>query len=113
MKYADQNVNMPQAPPNYLFADEEVCRKTLSENGFDESTVSFTTHLVEWEVPSAEYLFETELNAGVRTASFLKRQTPETISKIKEAVVEGMKQFYDGENYRLRFCGCVVAGRKK
>jgi ubiquinone/menaquinone biosynthesis C-methylase UbiE len=110
MKYADQNVNMPEAPPSYLFSDENLAKELLNKNGFD--LVSFTNHIVSWQVPSAEYYFETELSAGVRKASFLKRQTPETISKIKAEVALKMQRFYDGESYKLQFCGCVVAATK-
>jgi ubiquinone/menaquinone biosynthesis C-methylase UbiE len=111
MKYGDQNVNMPQAPPNYYFSDEKLTKEILQKNGFGD--ISFVDHLIEWKVPTAEFLFETELKAGVRASAFLKRQTIDTLAKIKSAVVEGMQQFYDGESYRLKFCGCVVAGKKK
>jgi hypothetical protein len=110
MKFADQNVNMPEAPPNYYFSDEKLTTELLMKNGFEN--VSFVNRVIEWKVPSAEFYFETELKAGVRSSAFLKRQTAETLSKIKTAVTEGMQQFYDGENYRLKFCGCIVAGRK-
>jgi len=110
MKHADKNVNMPEAPPSYLFSDENLTTDLLMKNGFGD--ISFIDQLVEWVVPSAEYLFETDMNAGVRTASFLKRQSPETLSKIKKDVVAGMEQFREGDHYRLKFCGCVVAGRK-
>ena len=112
MQFADQNIKMPEAPPHYLFSDEQLCRKTLAENGFNEASVSFKNQFVEWIVPSAEFYFETELEAGVRTAAFLKLQTGETLSKIKEAVTTGMKQFYDGRQYRLKFCGCIVSAEK-
>ena len=111
MKYADQNVNMPEAPPSYYFSDEKLTTELLQRSGFDN--VTFTDRLIEWIVPNAEYYFNTELNAGVRTGTFLRRQTPETLSVIKQAVIEAMQQFYDGNSYRLRFCGCVVAATKK
>ncbi len=111
MKHADKNVNMPEAPSSYYFSDEKLTTDLLLKNGFDN--ISFEDRLVEWIVPSAEFLFETEINAGVRTSSFLKRQTAETISKIKQDVIEGMEQFREGDQYRLKFCGCVVAGWKK
>jgi ubiquinone/menaquinone biosynthesis C-methylase UbiE len=111
MKYADQNVKMPEAPPSYYFSDEKLTTELLSKNGFDN--IRFADQIVEWVVPSAEYLFETELNAGVRTASFLKRQTSETLSKIRQAVAKGMERFYDGTQYRLQFCGCIISGTKK
>jgi len=112
MHFADQNIKMPEAPSHYLFSDEQLCRKILVENGFNEASVYFKNQLVEWIVPSADFYFETELNAGVRTAAFLKLQTGETLSKIKEAVTAGMKQFYDGRQYRLKFCGCIVSAVK-
>ena len=112
MQFADQNIKMPEAPSQYLFSDEELCRKILAENGFDEGSVRFKDLIVEWIVPSADFYFETELNAGVRTAAFLKLQTGDTLSKIKEAVTVGMKQFYDGRQYHLKFCGCIVSAVK-
>ena len=113
MQFADQNIKMPEAPDSYLFSDEQLCRQTLKENGFDMSSIRFKYHLAEWIVPSSEFLFETELNAGVRTASFLKLQTEETLAKIKEAVIQGMLQFYDGRQYRLQFCGCIISAKKE
>lgn len=113
MRFADQSKKMPDAPDHYLFSNEQLCRQTLAENGFDPASIRFNDLLVEWVVPSSEFLFETELKAGVRTAALLKLQTEETLARIKEAVKEGMQQFYDGEKYRLQFCGCVVSTRKK
>ncbi len=112
MQFADQNIKMPEAPSHYLFSDEELCRKILAANGFNEESVSFKNQFVEWTVPSAEFYFETELNAGVRTAAFLKLQTSEILSKIKEAAIAGMTQFYDGRQYHLKFCGCIVSAVK-
>ena len=111
MKYANQNVNMPDAPPNYYFSDEKLTTELLQQIGFDN--VTFTDHLIEWVVPTADFYFNTELNAGVRSGTFLRRQTPEALSLIKEAVVEDMQQFYDGNGYRLKFCGCVIAATKR
>ena len=111
MKYANQDVNMPEAPPNYYFSDEKLTTELLQRIGFEN--VTFDDHLIEWVVPTAEYYFNTEVNAGVRSGAFLRRQTRETLSLIKQAVVEGMQQFYDGSGYRLKFCGCVVAATKK
>jgi ubiquinone/menaquinone biosynthesis C-methylase UbiE len=111
MKYAREDVNMPEAPPNYYFSDQKLTTEVLERIGFDN--VTFTDHLIEWVVPTAEYYFNTELNAGVRSGTFLRRQTPETLSLIKQAIVEGMQQFYDGTGYRLKFCGCVFAATKR
>ncbi len=108
-RYADMNVSMPEAPDNYMFSDEKLCRKMLAENGFSKAGFRFTYYPVEWAVPTASFLFETELKAGVRTAALLKRQPADRLEKIKKAVSEGMKQFFDGEQYRLQFCGCIIS----
>ncbi len=112
MEHADQSIKMPDAPPHYLFSDEKLCRDTLAEKGFDVTGFQFQTKFIEWKVPSADFYFETELNAGVRTAAFLKKQTPETLTKIKATVKEKMQQFYNGETYSLEFCGCIISSRK-
>jgi ubiquinone/menaquinone biosynthesis C-methylase UbiE len=111
--YADMNVDMPQAPDSYLFSDDELCKQVLTENGFSESSFDFRYHLAEWVVPTAEFLFDTELRAGVRTAALLKRQSMITLKKIRQNVMEGMEQFRAGEQYRLPFCGCIISARKE
>lgn len=111
MKYADQNVGLPEAPDSYLFSDEQLCVKTLEAKGFEK--VKYKNLDVKWIVPSAEYFFETEIKAGVRTASLLKRQTKETLTKIKAAVVNEMQQFYENGKYHLKFCGCIISAMKK
>jgi SAM-dependent methyltransferase len=111
--HADMNVDMPQAPDSYLFSDDELCKQVLAENGFSSTSFDFRYQLAEWIVPSAEFLFDTELKAGVRTAALLKRQSATTLEKIRKNVMEGMEQFRDGEQYRLPFCGCIISARKE
>ena len=109
-KLADLDVNMPAAPDSYMFSDEKLCKQLLTENGFED--FRFRDQYVQWMVPSAEFLFETELNAGVRTAALLRRQSDKTLKKIKEEVTAGMQRFFDGKQYRLEFCGCIVSAEK-
>ncbi|HLF63154.1 MAG TPA: class I SAM-dependent methyltransferase [Saprospiraceae bacterium] len=113
MQFADQSIQVPDAPAHYLFSDEQLCRNVLIEHGFDASGIQFRRHFIEWNVPTADFYFETEMRAGVRTVAFLKPQTSETLAKIKAAVREKMQQFYTGESYRLKFCGCVIAAVKR
>jgi ubiquinone/menaquinone biosynthesis C-methylase UbiE len=109
-QYADQTVSMPESPPYDLFSDEQLCREVLTKIGFD--AIQFNTRVVAWRVPSADYYFETELHAGVRTSAFLKKQTSHVLEGIKHAVRERMEEFYDGEAYVLKFCGCIISGIK-
>jgi len=112
-KFADKNVPMPAAPPYDYFEDKEVCRSFLSDAGFDPQTMQYETNLVIWKVPTAGYLFEAELNAGVRNAAFLRQQSTETLEKIKLAAEEGMQKFKTNEGYDLPFLGCIISAETK
>jgi ubiquinone/menaquinone biosynthesis C-methylase UbiE len=110
MKFADTSLKVPQPPEGNVFSDQSLTKELLLKNGF--STIQFQDHYVEWEVPTADYFFDKELNAGVRTAAFLKLQTPETLAKIKAEVANRMKEVYNGKNYTLKFCATVVSAKK-
>lgn len=113
MQFADQSIQVPDAPAHYFFSDEQLCRNILVEQGFDDSGIQFERHFIEWNVPTADFYFETEMRAGVRTRAFLKPQTPEILGKIQAAVREKMQQFYTGEVYCLTFCGCIISAVKR
>ena len=112
-KFADMNVPMPAAPAYDYFEDPQNCRSFLSEAGFDPQTLFYETKLVRWLVPTSEFLFEAELNAGVRNAAFLRQQSPENLQKIKEAAEQGMQQFKVKDGYDLPFLGCIIAAQKR
>ena len=111
-KFADMNVPMPAAPAYDYFEDKKNCEKFLSDAGFDPKTMHYKTKLVRWKVPAAGFLFEAELNAGVRNAAFLRQQSEETLQKIKLSVEQGMQQFKINEVYNLPFRGYIVAAEK-
>src|SRR5438477_6866188 len=77
--HANLDIDLPLGPPHYLFENESEFRKALARAGFSGSSMTFKTHRIEWQVPSARFVFDAELNAGVRTAGLLVRQTPETL----------------------------------
>lgn len=106
-KYADMNVPMPDAPAYDLFANEKTCRTKLSEAAF--GSIKFTKKNVSWVVPTAGYLFDAELNAGVRNAAFLQQQSGDTLQKIKADVEINMQQFKTAEGFELPFCGCIIS----
>jgi SAM-dependent methyltransferase len=84
--HANVDVDLPEGPPHYLFAGREEFRKALDRAGFDGTSMTFKVHTIEWKVPSARFIFDAELNAGVRTAGLLARQTPEQLSAIQSAI---------------------------
>ena len=112
-KFADMSVSMPAAPPFDYFENKKNCSDFLAKAGFDPGTLHFEFKLVKWLVTEAGFLFEAELNAGVRNAAFLRQQTTENLQKIKMAVEEGVQQFKVKEGYELPFTACIIAAEKR
>jgi ubiquinone/menaquinone biosynthesis C-methylase UbiE len=111
-KFADMNVPMPAAPPYNYFENKENCNDFLKQAGFDPQTMLYETELATWVVPTADFLFEAELNGGVRNAAFLRQQKPEVLQKIKEASAEGIQKFKVKDGYGLPFMACIIAAQK-
>lgn len=92
-KHAKLNVGLPEGPPYYLYGEKEECRKILERIGFAGDSLRFETRTVEWRIPTAQYLFEAERDAGVRTAGLLARQSPEALTAIAQAIEAGVRVF--------------------
>ena len=91
--HANLDVDLPEGPPHYLFAGPDEFRKALDRAGFDGASMTFKVHTIEWRVPSARFVFEAELNAGVRTAGLLARQTPATLRAIQSAIENTIRPY--------------------
>jgi len=110
--HANLNVGLPEGPPKYLYGEREECRQVLERAGFDSASMSYQTRIVEWHHPHADYYFEAERNAGVRTAGILARQTPETLEAIRIAIESGIKQYAREDKFVLPIPAHVVVVSK-
>src|SRR2546423_809105 len=110
--HANLNVDLPPGPPYYLFESPEEFRSALERAGFDGASMSFKVHRIEWKVPTASFIFEAELNAGVRTAGLLARQTPEVLRAIRAALEKAVKPYARGNGFAIPKAAYVVAARK-
>jgi ubiquinone/menaquinone biosynthesis C-methylase UbiE len=111
--YADMSVPLPQGPPYYLYTSQSECRRVLQEAGFEERSLTFDTITIDWRIPSPEFLFEAERDAGVRTAALLSLQTPERLENIRLAIVRGVRNHAKGDLFAIPMAAHVVAIRKK
>ena len=112
-QYANQDVCVPQGPEYFAYSQPRACQAVLTKAGFDPSTFSFETVVSEWVVPSPNFLFESELHAGVRTAALLRAQTPETLEKISQQIAAAVVRYEKGDGYAIPFAAHVVTGRRK
>src|SRR5438128_6649011 len=61
--HANIDVDLPTGPPHYLFAGREEFRQALERAGFDGASMIFKLHTIEWNVPTARFIFDAERNA--------------------------------------------------
>src|SRR5712691_3951783 len=99
--HANLDVDLPPGPPFYLFESEEEFRKALERAGFDGDSMVFKLHTIQWQVPTARYVFDAERNAGVRTAGLLARQTPEALRTIQSAIEKAVRPYASGDGFRI------------
>ena len=112
-QYANQDVPVPQGPDYFAYSKSKACQAVLTKAGFDPYTFGFETVCAEWLVPSARSLFESELNAGVRTAALLAAQTPDTLEKISQNMAAAVRAYEKDSGYAIPFAAHVITGRKK
>lgn len=111
--HANTDVNLPPGPAFYLFENETEFRMTVERAGFDGSSMTFKIHRIKWHVPTAAFVFDAELNAGVRTAGLLARQTPEALVKIQAAIEQSVQQYATKDGFAIPKAAYVVAATKK
>ena len=111
--HGDLDVEMPEGPSKFLYADRQECRKTLEGDGFDGQSMVFETHLVEWNVPTPRYLFEVERDAGVRTAGLLARQSSDKLDAITRAIEAGVRHYAKGDGFAIPMAAHIVVASKR
>jgi ubiquinone/menaquinone biosynthesis C-methylase UbiE len=110
--HADLDVDLPPGPPYYLYESPEEFRKALERAGFDGVSMKFKLHTIEWNVPSARFIFDAERNAGVRTAGLLARQNPETLRAIQSAIEIAVRPFAKGDGFAIPKAAYIIAVSK-
>lgn len=110
--HANLNVDLPPGPPYYLFETPEEFRRALERAGFDGASMRFKVYRIEWQVPTARFIFEAELKAGVRTAGLLARQTSAALAAIQATLEKAVQPFASGDGFAIPKAANVVAARK-
>jgi SAM-dependent methyltransferase len=111
--HANLEVDLPPGPPFYLFENQDEFRSALERAGFDGASMTFKVHMIKWKLPSAQFIFDAETKAGVRTAGLLARQTPDTLQKIQAAIERSIQQYATSDGFAIPKAAYVVAVSKK
>jgi hypothetical protein len=95
-----------------LFETPEEFRSALTRAGFDGATMQFKSHTIEWHVPSGDFIFEVERNAGVRTAGLLARQTREALRAIRSSIQDAIRAYAKGDGFAVPKTAYIVTVAK-
>jgi SAM-dependent methyltransferase len=104
------DVGLPPGPNFFGYGVESYARELLGGAGFGDVTV--TEVPLVWRAPTPEFIIETLSSGTVRASATLKRQTPESLVRIRQHMRERVLQFPDGGGYAVPSPALVVAGRK-
>jgi ubiquinone/menaquinone biosynthesis C-methylase UbiE len=109
---ANFSVDLPPGPPYYLFETPEEFCSALGRAGFDGTSMRFKLYTIEWQVPTVDFVFEAERNAGVRTAGLLARQTPEALNAIKARIENAVRFYAKANGFAIPKSAYIVAVTK-
>ena len=105
----DENVTLPKGPSYYGFGTPDTCRRTFAPLGFDPESLVFNTVTSDWVVPRADFVFESERDAGVRMAAVLRAQAPDVQERIRAALETGLRPFSTGKGFSIPYAAHVIA----
>jgi hypothetical protein len=94
-----------------VFADPDECRRALARCGFDTDSLRMDTVTALWRVPSADFLFQAQLHAGVRTAAVLQAQPPDRLKAIRAVMADAVCHYADGEKFALPIAARLISAR--
>ena len=104
-------VEVPEGPDYYAFSDAAETRSALDAAAFDPHSIGIELITVPWRIPTADTLFEAQLNAGVRTAAVLREQPPARLEAIRRAMAERVRRYADGDGFVLPIVARVISAR--
>lgn len=107
--HANMNVGLPAGPPRFGFGTVDAARATLGSRGFRAETVTVQPVHVTWRIPSADFLFGAERDAGVRMSGLLRAQTPQVLEAIRLALAERLAVFQAGDGLALPYVAHVIS----
>jgi SAM-dependent methyltransferase len=105
-------VDEPEGPSYHVFADPAEGRRALEACGFDTDSLLIDTVTVVWRVPSADFLFQAQLHAGVRTGAALRAQPPERLEAIGAAMADAVERYADGDAFALPISARLISAAR-
>ena len=110
--HADMTVKLPQGPDYFAYSDSDQCRAALAKTGFGSETFKFETVTMEWQLPYASFLFESEREHGVRSAALLAAQSQEDLQAIEADMESRVGEYLKEEAFAIPYAAHVASAVK-
>ena len=104
------DVGLPPGPNFFGYGDPGYATDMLTRAGFTDVSVKEVP--LVWRASAPDAVVEGLSRGTVRAAAVLKRQSPDSLAKIKQHMRERVSQFRDNGGYAVPSPALVVAGRK-
>lgn len=104
------DVALPPAPSIFRFSEDKECINTLTAAGFTDIEVKELP--LYWNPASPEGILSFLEKSSVRIAMVLEKQTPDALTKIHQAILEGAELLKRGESFHLNWPAVMAIGKK-
>ena len=108
--HGTSDAGLPGRPDFFRFSDPQECERSLIEAGFEEPRVK--TISLNWQLPSADALYDAMVEGTPRFAALLGAQSPEATALIRHDMRESARGFADQDAIRLPMQANLVVARK-
>jgi ubiquinone/menaquinone biosynthesis C-methylase UbiE len=104
------DVGLPPGPDFFSYGDPAYATELLRKAGF--ARISTGESPAVWRVSSTDGLYQAMSAGTVRAAAVLRRQSPEALSRIRQALREGVARFESNGIYEMPAPALVVAAER-
>ncbi|MFT4585435.1 MAG: SAM-dependent methyltransferase [Gammaproteobacteria bacterium] len=108
--HGDLNVDLPEGPPFYRFADTQEASSALATVGFENP--DFATIPIVWHGKEPRDAVDVIYKATVRTKAILDAQTDDARNAIHDAIVSGVEQFRRNDGFEIALPALMVSAEK-
>lgn len=110
-EHGDPDVPLVAGPPEPFLEDDEKCARVMEAAGFTSPDISGLTLYMQAEEPAR--IIEVFEKSTVRTASRLASQTPEAREKIREALLDMLREYESEGVIQVPMQARMISAQKK
>ena len=108
--HGTMDVDLPQAPPPFRFADETEAQRALAANGF--ANISFQKRMALWTGTTGEQLLALIYKAIVRAPMIIEAQAPEAREAIKQSIASAAEKMRVDGTITMRWPYLLASARR-